>query len=219
MTNPSSASSFPPKTGGTIGGYNEPAQPVTYEEKIKRSVFIANVSVCRNEEEAKDFLNAIISQHRDATHNCRAYILSNGGEYSSDDGEPSGTAGRPILNAIKRSGLVNVMVIVTRYFGGVKLGVRGLIDAYGETAAKALELAGSVERVMTKSLAVSLGYAAMGNVTRLLEGAGASGLSWEYGENVNVKAEIPVNMYEGLARELDELAARGIITKWESVSS
>ena len=198
--------------------YNEPAQPVTYEEKIKRSVFIANVSVCHDEEEARAFLNPITSQHRDATHNCRAYILSGGEEYSSDDGEPSGTAGKPILNAIKRSGLVNVIVIVTRYFGGVKLGVRGLIDAYGDTAAKALELAGSVQRVMTKSLAVSLGYAAVGNVTRLLEGAGASGLSWEYGERVNVRADVPVNMYDSLARELEELTARGIITKWENVS-
>ena len=195
--------------------YSEPAQPVTYEEKIKRSVFIANVSVCHDDEDARSFLNLIASQHRDATHNCRAYILSDGTEYSSDDGEPSGTAGRPILNAIKRSGLVNVMVIVTRYFGGVKLGVRGLIDAYGEVAAKALDLAGRVERVITKGVAVSLGYAAMGNITRLLEGAGASGLAWDYGENVSVKADVPVNAYDGLVRELGELAARGIITRWE----
>ena len=213
MTNPPSAHSFPPNIGGKQGGYSEPAQPVTYEEKIKRSVFIANVSVCRNEEEARSFLNAIASQHRDATHNCRAYILSDGTEYSSDDGEPSGTAGKPILNAIKRTGLVNVMVIVTRYFGGVKLGVRGLIDAYGDTAAKALELAGSVERVMTKSLAVSLDYPAMGNVTRLLEGAGAVNLLWTYGEGVKVTCEVPIDTYEHLVREFDELRARGIIDK------
>ena len=104
-----------------MNAYSEPAQSVTYEEKIKRSVFIANVSACHDEEEARAFLTGIISQHRDATHNCRAYVLSNGTEYSSDDGEPSGTAGRPILNAIKHSELVNVIVVVTRYFGGVKL--------------------------------------------------------------------------------------------------
>ena len=132
-------------------------------------MFIANVSVCHDEEEARAFLMQIVSQHRDATHNCRAYVLSSGTEYSSDDGEPSGTAGRPILNAIKHSELVNVIVVVTRYFGGVKLGVRGLIDAYGGAAAKALELAGRVERVMTRVFTVSLGYAAMGNVTRQLD--------------------------------------------------
>ena len=198
--------------------YSEPAQTVTYEEKVKRSVFIANVSACHCEEEAREFLTLITSQHRDAAHNCRAYVLSGGEEYSSDDGEPSGTAGRPILNAIKRSGLVNVMVIVTRYYGGVKLGVRGLIDAYGDTAAKALEHCGRVERVHTKGVAVLLGYAAMGNVTRLLETAGASGLTWEYGERVSVSAEVPVNLYDNLVRGLDELTARGIITKWWNVS-
>lgn len=198
--------------------YSEPAQTVTYEEKVKRSVFIANVSACHSGGEAREFLTLITSQHRDATHNCRAYVLSGGEEYSSDDGEPSGTAGKPILNAIKRSGLVNVMVIVTRYFGGVKLGVRGLIDAYGDTAAKALEHCGRVERVKTRGVTVSLGYSSVGNVTHLLEGTGASGLLWDYGESVNVSAEVPVNLYDNLARGLDELTARGIITKWWNVS-
>lgn len=198
-----------------MNAYSEPAQSVTYEEKIKRSVFIANVSVCHDEEEAKNFLGLIVSQHRDATHNCRAYVLNNGTEYSSDDGEPSGTAGRPILNAIKRSELVNVMVIVTRYFGGVKLGVRGLIDAYGETAQKALELAGKVERVMTKAIKISLSYGAVGNITRLLESLGALNSRWTYSENVSVIYDVPVDSCEMLSRELDELKARGIITEWK----
>ena len=95
--------------------------------------------------------------------------------------------------------------------------MRGLIDAYGGTAAKALELAGRTERVMTRGFAVSLGYPAMGNVTRLIEGAGAMNLVWDYGENVNVRCEVPVNMCEYLARELDELRARGIIAEWENL--
>ena len=198
--------------------YLEPAQAVTYEEKIKRSIFIANLEPCHNENEARDFLTRITSQHRNATHNCRAYIIA-GTEYSSDDGEPSGTAGKPILNAIKRSGLVNVMVIVTRYFGGVKLGVRGLIDAYGMTAAKALELSGQVERVMTSAFSVVMGYASMGTVTHILETFGASGLKWDYGECVNVRADIPEDMKEGFSRELEEMKARGIVTEWENVQN
>ena len=198
-----------------MNAYSEPAQSVTYEEKIKRSVFIANVSACHDEAEARDFLTQIVSQHRDATHNCRAYVLSSGTEYSSDDGEPSGTAGRPILNAIKRAELVNVIVVVTRYYGGVKLGVRGLIDAYGGVAAKALDLAGKTECVITKKLTVSLGYQAMGRVTRLLEGSGAVGMAWEYGESVSVNAQVPVNAVDALAGELEELKARGIIAGWE----
>ena len=198
-----------------MNAYSEPEHPAIYEEKIKRSVFIANVSACHDDEEARAFLNGIASQHRDATHNCRAYILADGTEYSSDDGEPSGTAGRPILNAIKRAELVNVIVVVTRYYGGVKLGVRGLIDAYGGVAAKAIDLAGRVECVITKKLTVSLGYAEVGRVTRLLEGVGVLGAAWDYGESVSVNAQVPVNMSEYLARELEELSARGIIAGWE----
>ena len=194
--------------------YLEPEQAVTYEEKIKRSTFIASLEPCRSEDEARDFLARIASQHHSATHNCRAYIIG-GSEYSSDDGEPSGTGGKPILNAIKHTGLTNVMVIVTRYFGGVKLGVRGLIDAYGGTAAKALELAGSVERVIMRMFSVSLGYGAMGTVSHLLEVSGASGLKWDYGEGVKVTGEIPEDRAEGFSRELAELEARGIVDEWE----
>lgn len=199
--------------------YREPEKSVTFEEKIKRSVFIANVSVCHDEEEARNFLTFTASKYRDATHNCRAYVLSNGSEYYSDDGEPSGTAGRPILNAIKRSGLVNVIVIVTRYFGGIKLGVRGLIDAYGDTAEKALNMAGSVERVITSAFKISMGYNAVGNVTRLLESCGSLNLSWNYTENVNVICDVPVDFCERLSNELNELKARNIIFEWENENS
>ena len=109
-------------------------------------------------------------------------------------------------------------MVVTRYYGGVKLGVRGLIDAYGGVAAKALELAGRVECVITKKLAVSLGYSEVGRVTRLLEAAGALGIAWDYGETVRVNAQVPVNAVEALCGELEELKARGIIINWEATS-
>ena len=194
----------------------EPESPATYEEKIKRSIFIANVFTCRDEEEARSILAQVTAKYRDATHNCRAYVLADGTEYSSDDGEPSGTAGKPILGAIKRSGLVNVMVIVTRYFGGVKLGVRGLIDAYGDTAMKALEVCGKVERVITSSFRISMGYNSVGNVTRLLERA--VNLKWDYSENVKVFADVPESECDRVSRELEEMKARGIIEEWERVS-
>lgn len=194
--------------------YREPEGPVTYEEKIKRSVFIANLSPCHTEHEARDFLAQISSLHHNASHNCRAYIIGDT-EYSSDDGEPSGTAGRPILNAIKRSGLVNVIVVVTRYFGGVKLGVRGLIDAYGGVAAKAVDMAGAIERVRTEGITLTLAYSSVGMITRLLEGYGALNMRWSYGAEVSVSTEVPCEVTDGLVRELDGLQARGIIIKWE----
>ena len=190
----------------------EPESPARYEEKIKRSVFIAEVFPCHDEDEARSLLASVTAKYRDATHNCRAYVLADGTEYSSDDGEPSGTAGKPILGAIKRSGLVNVMVIVTRYFGGVKLGVRGLIEAYGDTAMSALEICVKVERVMTSKFRVSMGYNAVGNVTRLFESA--LKLKWEYAENVNVFADVPEVESERVSRELDEMKARGMIVEW-----
>ena len=194
--------------------YYEPERPVTYEEKIKRSVFIANLEICHDELEAKNFLTKITSQYRDATHNCRAYIISDG-EYFSDDGEPSGTAGRPILNAIKKSELVNVMVIVTRYFGGIKLGVRGLIDAYGGVAEKALNMAGKIQRIITEKIKISLEYNSMGLITRLLENMNPV---WDYKEFVNVVADVPIDRLEFISRELDELKARKIIIDWENLS-
>lgn len=198
--------------------YREPEKSSRYEEKIKRSLFIAEVFPCHDENEARAILADAVSRFRDATHNCRAYILADGSEYYSDDGEPSGTAGRPILNAIKHSGLVNVIVIVTRYYGGVKLGVRGLIDAYGDTATKALELCGSVERVITSAIRVSMGYNSVGNVTRILDGAGAVNMVWNYAEDVSVICDVPENECGKLAGILDELKARGIVAEWEKVS-
>jgi len=187
-----------------------PASSAVYEEKIKRSEFIAELEPCNSEDEAREFLARVVAKRRDANHNCRAYIID-GVEYSSDDGEPSGTAGKPILNAIKKSGLVNVMIIVTRYFGGIKLGVRGLIDAYGGVAEKVLELAGRTEKILTSKIKISLEYPSMGIITKLLESNGAINLSWEYGETVNVTAEIPVNFFENLLKSLEELQARKII--------
>jgi len=198
--------------------YREPEKSSQYEQKIKRSVFIAEVHPCHDEQEARSILADVVSRYRDATHNCRAYILSDGTEYSSDDGEPSGTAGRPILNAIKHSGLVNVIVIVTRYYGGVKLGVRGLIDAYGDTAMNALELCGSAERVATSSIRVAMSYNSVGNITRLLEGVGAVNLRWNYAEDVSVVCDVPENECERLSAMLNEMKARGIIAEWEKIS-
>ena len=168
--------------------YFEPSGPVgvdgRIEERIRRSRFIACLAPCRDEAGCRGFLNDIHAAHRDATHNCWAYLLGPHPttEYCSDDGEPSGTAGRPILGAVRRSGMVNVMVVVTRYFGGVKLGVRGLIEAYGLAAERVLAVAERVERRVARPVEVRLPYASIGAVTRLLEEHDAGDApEWTYG--------------------------------------
>ena len=109
----------------------------------KKSKFIANIMYVQSVEEAENYLNQIMKKHYDAKHHCYAYsIMTNEGivNRASDDGEPSGTAGAPILNIINKNELINVLVVVTRYFGGILLGTGGLVKAYSESTLKALEI-------------------------------------------------------------------------------
>ncbi|MDD3050351.1 MAG: YigZ family protein [Candidatus Cloacimonetes bacterium] len=110
------------------------------EVKIKKSQFITHLSYADDFQKARDYISNISKIHKTATHNCWAYIIGKKGEtfHSSDNGEPSGTAGKPMLGALQKHGLTNIVAVVTRYFGGTKLGVRGLIEAYAEAVETAV---------------------------------------------------------------------------------
>lgn len=110
----------------------------------KKSVFIGYAAPVSSEEEARDFIASIKKKHADARHNVSAYVLGGGIMHSSDDGEPSGTAGVPVLEVIKKSGVTNTVVVVTRYFGGILLGAGGLLRAYSAAARAAIDAAGVV---------------------------------------------------------------------------
>lgn len=112
---------------------------------IRKSLFIATGREVLNHQQAMDFISAVKNKYPDANHHCWAYIIDNN-IIADDDGEPGGTAGLPILNVLKRNNLNNTIVIVTRYFGGKKLGVRGLIDAYRESADKLILNSNIIER-------------------------------------------------------------------------
>ena len=123
---------------------------------IERSIFIATICGVQSEEEAKAFIGEMNKKNPDATHNCPAYrIISRNNiiEFSSDAGEPSGTAGLPMLNTLRKHQILNVSVVVTRYFGGVKLGVRGLIDAYSQAVDKVIQEAQNKGRILVKKKA------------------------------------------------------------------
>ncbi|MBQ9564530.1 MAG: YigZ family protein [Synergistaceae bacterium] len=208
-----------PASGQEILSYREPAGPASYQEKIQRSLFTGWAGPCHDEIEARELLTRVRAEHRDATHNCWGYLLGPQpvSEYSSDDGEPSGTAGRPILGAVHRSGILNVIVIVTRYFGGVKLGVRGLIEAYGGVATRTLDALEIRERVPTRLITVRLPWSAVGVAARLLEDHGGDGMAWDYGEGtigVSVMARVPVISVEALSQTLERLRAQGTIMSW-----
>jgi len=120
------------------------AKPFQSSIDIKKSQFICRLLPAQNEKEAKEMIDEISLEYKDATHNCSAYVVSDGEGYD-DDGEPGGTAGRPMLNVLKKNGVENVVAVVTRYFGGVKLGAGGLVRAYSKSVLETLAIAEIVE--------------------------------------------------------------------------
>ncbi|GAB6188271.1 hypothetical protein JCM30566_00100 [Marinitoga arctica] len=137
--------------------------------KIKRSEFIGNVKKVHTEEAAKEFIKEISTKYRNATHNCWAYKIDDIKFNYSDDGEPSGTAGKPIFGVIEKYNLKNIAIVVTRYFGGVKLGVRGLIDAYSQCAEKTIKSSKIGKYINLKIYQVITDYSKYAEIERLLK--------------------------------------------------
>lgn len=137
-----------------------------FEWEIKKSRFICHAKRVDNEEEALEFIAAIKKEHVKANHNCSAYMIGDHDEIqrAHDDGEPSGTAGVPMLEVLKKKELKNVAVVVTRYFGGVKLGAGGLIRAYGNAVSKTLEEIGLVEGNLQLEIQAKIDYPLLGKV-------------------------------------------------------
>lgn len=150
--------------------YRTVKQESEIEQVIKRSRFIGRCFPVTNEQEALALLERIRRQHWDATHNCYAYSIGEHGACArfSDDGEPSGTAGMPMMEAIRRIGVTDVLVVVTRYFGGILLGAGGLVRAYASAAAAAIEAAGKLEIHRCAKLTLRVPYALWGRVETLL---------------------------------------------------
>lgn len=139
-------------------------------EIIKKSRFIAYVKPIETVEEATEFIDLIKKKHWNASHNVPVYVLGDKFQIQkfSDDGEPSGTAGLPVLEILKKEGITNVVVVITRFFGGVKLGTGGLVRAYSHTAKKALEEAKIIEMVEYKSISVIINYTIHGKIQNYL---------------------------------------------------
>jgi uncharacterized YigZ family protein len=152
----------------------------TFEETIKKSRFIGHAASVTSQAETLDFYESVIDPQ--ATHNCWAWRI-NFQVRSSDDGEPSGTAGRPILNVIEHRGLENVMVVVTRYFGGIKLGVGGLVRAYSGTAAKCLDRAVIIELFPMSEYVIKSGFEWAASLHGLLDQFQAEKLEESYDKN------------------------------------
>lgn len=141
-------------------------QSGTYEVIIQKSKFIAHFKRVETEEEAQTFIQTIKKEHWSANHNCSAYIIGERNEHqkANDDGEPSGTAGMPMLEVLRKRHLKDTVVVVTRYFGGIKLGGGGLIRAYGGTVSEGIDAVGVVERLQMQQLTLTVDYTWIGKV-------------------------------------------------------
>ncbi|MFV0556268.1 MAG: YigZ family protein [Lactovum sp.] len=149
------------------------AKDFEYEIKIKKSRFICQMKRIQTEEEAKDFILSVKKKHYKANHNCSVFILEKTEDHQeiqrvSDDGEPSGTAGVPMLEVLKKQEITNVCVIVTRYFGGIKLGASGLIRAYSSSVAETLDKLELVELVEQQELQLYLDYSLFDSLLNFL---------------------------------------------------
>ena len=141
------------------------------EVVIEKSTFIGYARPVENEEAALAFIQEIKKKHRDATHNVPAYVLGEHNEVQrcNDDGEPSGTAGVPVLEVLKKENVRNVAIVVTRYFGGIKLGTGGLVRAYTKGAKVALESAKIITRVLYQTVIISVDYTLLGSLQNQLK--------------------------------------------------
>ena len=135
---------------------------------IEKSRFICTLKKVNSEAEAQEFIKAVKKEFWNATHNCSAYIVNDLAQRSSDDGEPSGTAGVPMLEVLRKNRLVGTAAVVTRYFGGVKLGAGGLVRAYSGSVAGALKECGLAERVLTSRFSFTYDVNSVGRILNIL---------------------------------------------------
>ncbi|WP_270740814.1 YigZ family protein [Lactococcus formosensis] len=178
----------------------------TAEEEIKKSRFICHLKRVYTEEEARSFISEIKKEHHKANHNCSAFTLGDRQEIqrSSDDGEPSGTAGVPMLEILKKREITNVCAVVTRYFGGTKLGAGGLIRAYAGSVGHALDQVGLIKFVTQEQLILTLDYGNYDGLRRFLSAQGLIISESEFLSDVTVKLFVDLDKTDQLLADLIE---------------
>lgn len=174
--------------------YNVPKAPVTYEEVVKKSQFIVDIANTPTLEKAKEFITSIKQKYPDGRHHCWAHVagIPNGSHVLgfSDDGEPNGTAGKPMLNVLVGSGLGDITAIVTRYFGGIKLGTGGLVRAYGGSLNTAMKLLEITEKIPYLTIVGQSDYAHQSSIEQILQAYEVMDIDKQFDDKVRWKIEI-----------------------------
>ena len=177
----------------------------------KRSRFIGHIWPVETEEEAQAHIKAMKAQYYDARHNCWCYLIGDNVVRYSDDGEPQGTAGQPMLKVFQRENVTNVCCVVTRYFGGILLGAGGLTRAYSKSAKDALSAAGAATMGLWRQVRLHCGYSLLERVKLEIDALGGLIDETEYGADVIVTASMPEDGAEKLQSRLTELSAGEIV--------
>ncbi|WHY33803.1 YigZ family protein [Cytobacillus firmus] len=198
----------------TVKGYGE------NEIEIERSRFIAHVARAETADEALEFIQKIKKIHSSATHNCSAYLIGENDQIqkANDDGEPSGTAGVPILEVLKKKKLKDTVVVITRYFGGIKLGAGGLIRAYGRATSEGLQATGIVERKLMTVMKTKIDYTLLGKVENELRSSIYAIKEIHYLDTVTVETFVEENQTGAFTDWMTELTnGAGEITLGDSL--
>ncbi|SDK03713.1 YigZ family protein [Sediminibacillus albus] len=181
-----------------------------YDElTIQKSRFIGYVKRVETEEDAQAFIKEIKKKHHDATHNCSAYMIgeTNHIQKANDDGEPSGTAGVPILEVLKKMDLKDTAVVITRYFGGIKLGAGGLIRAYSSSTSQAIETTGIVKRQLVQKFIVTANYSLLGKLENQLRNSSYLLDEINYQENVEFSVYVEAGQEEPFTKWIVDLTS------------
>ncbi|EGX57010.1 hypothetical protein SZN_25065 [Streptomyces zinciresistens K42] len=189
--------------------YRTVARAGVHETEVNRSRFLCALAPAATEREAQDFLTAVRKEHADATHNCWAYVIGAGAavQKASDDGEPGGTAGVPMLQMLLRRDMRYVVAVVTRYYGGVKLGAGGLIRAYGGAVGEALDALGTTTRRRFRVATVRVDHQRAGKLQNDLRATGRVVRDVRYAEAVTIEIGLPDADVEGFRRWLADATA------------
>lgn len=192
----------------TGGGYSTPRDEARFEQEIKKSRFIGRITPASSEEQAEASLSDLREELDDATHHCWAFVIGDPNRSArirvSDDGEPSGTAGRPILGVTQQNNVGDALVVVVRYFGGIKLGSGGLTRAYASTAAGAIEAATLVPYVETSTRRIALDYSDEPLVRRLVDELDLELVSTAYRDGVFLTVRFPADRVASIRAAITE---------------
>ncbi|EIO3979593.1 YigZ family protein [Vibrio vulnificus] len=199
--------------------YLIPAQAIQFEEEIKKSLFITYLAHTPTIEAAKAFVERIKTQHADARHNCCAFVAGRPEDSMkwgfSDDGEPSGTAGKPILAQLSGSGVGEITAVVTRYYGGIRLGTGGLVKAYGGGVQQALKLLQTIEKKITTKLRLELDYAFVPIAQSIMQQFNAVEVDAQYSESVVLVVELEVRNVEMFTQTMiNKSSAKALVTPY-----